>query len=43
MPDRPVFALIGDGAFHYNAVPSCLGVAEEYNLPIHVVVFKNGR
>ena len=29
MPERPVFALIGDGAFHYNAVPSCLGVAEE--------------
>ena len=43
MPDRPVFALVGDGAFHYNAVPSCLGVAEEYQLPIHVVVFNNGR
>jgi acetolactate synthase-1/2/3 large subunit len=43
MPDRPVFALIGDGAFHYNAVPSCLGVAEEYGLPIHVVIFNNGR
>ena len=43
MPERPVFALIGDGAFHYNAVPSCLGVAEEYQLPIHVVVFNNGR
>jgi acetolactate synthase-1/2/3 large subunit len=43
MPDRPVFALIGDGAFHYNAVPSCLGVAEEYRLPIHAVVFNNGR
>ena len=43
MPDQPVFALIGDGAFHYNAVPSCLGVAEEYGLPIHVVVFNNGR
>lgn len=43
LPERPVFALIGDGAFHYNAVPSCLGVAEEYNLPIHVVVFNNGR
>jgi acetolactate synthase I/II/III large subunit len=43
LPDRPVFALIGDGAFHYNAVPSCLGVAEEYRLPIHVVVFNNGR
>jgi thiamine pyrophosphate-dependent acetolactate synthase large subunit-like protein len=43
MPDRPVFTLIGDGAFHYNAVPSCLGVAEEYRLPIHAVVFNNGR
>ena len=43
LPDRPVFALIGDGAFHYNAVPSCLGVAEEYGLPVHVVVFNNGR
>jgi acetolactate synthase-1/2/3 large subunit len=42
-PNRPVFAFIGDGAFHYNAVPSCLGVAEEYQLPIHVVVFNNGR
>ena len=43
LPERPVFALIGDGAFHYNAVPSCLGVAEEYGLPIHAVVFNNGR
>jgi thiamine pyrophosphate-dependent acetolactate synthase large subunit-like protein len=43
MPDRPVFALIGDGAFHYNAAPSCFGVAEEYGLPIHCVIFNNGR
>jgi acetolactate synthase-1/2/3 large subunit len=43
LPERPVFALIGDGAFHYNAVPSCLGVAEEYRLPIHPVIFNNGR
>ena len=43
LPDRPVFAFIGDGAFHYNAVPSCLGVAEEYGLPIHCVIFNNGR
>src|SRR5439155_10497419 len=43
LPERPVFALIGDGAFHYNAVPSCLGVAEEYALPIHAVIFNNGR
>jgi acetolactate synthase-1/2/3 large subunit len=43
MPDRPVFALIGDGAFHYNAAPSCFGVAQEYGLPIHCVIFNNGR
>jgi thiamine pyrophosphate-dependent acetolactate synthase large subunit-like protein len=43
MPNRPVFALVGDGAFHYNAVPSCLGIAQEYQLPIHCVVFNNGR
>jgi len=43
LPERPVFALIGDGAFHYNAVPSCLGVSQEYGLPIHAVVFNNGR
>ena len=41
--DRPMFALIGDGAFHYNPVPSCLGVADEYRLPIHIVVFNNQR
>jgi acetolactate synthase I/II/III large subunit len=41
--DRPMFVLIGDGAFHYNPVPSCLGVAEEYGLPIHIVVFNNQR
>ena len=43
LPEQPVFALIGDGAFHYNPVPSCLGVAQEYQLPIHVVIFNNGR
>lgn len=43
MKDRPVFVLIGDGGFHYNPVPSCLGLAQEYNLPITVVVFNNQR
>lgn len=43
MPERPVFVLIGDGAFHYNAVPSCLGMAQEYGLPIHIVIFNNAR
>ena len=42
-PVLSVFALFGDGAFHYKAVPSCLGGAEEHGLPTHVVVFNNGR
>ena len=43
MKERPVFVLIGDGGFHYNPVPSCLGLAQEYELPIIVVVFNNQR
>ncbi len=41
--ERPVFVLVGDGGFHYNPVPSCLGLAQEYQLPIIVVVFNNQR
>jgi acetolactate synthase-1/2/3 large subunit len=43
LKERPVFVLIGDGGFHYNPVPSCLGLAQEYDLPIIVVVFNNQR
>jgi acetolactate synthase-1/2/3 large subunit len=43
MRERPVFVLIGDGGLHYNPVPSCLGLAQEYGLPIIVVVFNNQR
>ena len=43
MKQRPVFVLIGDGGFHYNPVPSCLGLAQEYALPITVIVFNNQR
>jgi acetolactate synthase-1/2/3 large subunit len=43
MPERTVFALVGDGAFHYNPAPACLGVAQEYSLPINIVVFNNQR
>ena len=43
MKERPVFVLIGDGGFHYNPVPSCLGLAQEYGLPVIVVVFNNQR
>lgn len=41
LEDRPVVALVGDGAFHYNAAPACLGVAQEYGLPLGIVVFNN--
>ncbi|MFC1815768.1 thiamine pyrophosphate-binding protein [Thermodesulfobacteriota bacterium] len=43
MQDRPVFVLLGDGAFHYNAAPACLGVSQEYGLPLGIVVFNNQR
>ncbi len=40
---RPVFVLLGDGAFHYNPVAGCLGVSQEYDLPIVIVLFNNQR
>lgn len=39
--DRPVIALIGDGAFHYNPVAGSLGAAQEHGLPVLVVLFDN--
>lgn len=41
LKDRPVFVLLGDGAFHYNAAPACLGVSQEYELPLGIVLFNN--
>ncbi len=43
LKDRPVFALLGDGAFHYNPVAACLGLSQEYDLPIIIVLFNNQR
>lgn len=43
LKEKPVFALLGDGAFHYNPVPACLGLAQEYDLPIVIVLFNNQR
>ncbi len=40
-PDRPVIALIGDGAFNYNPVLADLGFAQEYEIPILIVLFNN--
>ena len=43
MPDRPVVALMGDGSLLYNPVVQSLGVANEADLPILIIVFNNGK
>ncbi|WP_247730331.1 thiamine pyrophosphate-dependent enzyme [Halovivax limisalsi] len=41
-PDRLATVLMGDGSFHYNSVVAALGTAQEYDLPLLVVLFNNG-
>jgi acetolactate synthase-1/2/3 large subunit len=40
-PDDTVVCVIGDGAFHYNPVPAALGFAQQYGVPILIVVCNN--
>ena len=40
-PGRPVLALLGDGAFHYNPVVAAFGASQELGLPLVVVVLDN--
>ena len=40
-PDKAVVAVIGDGAFNYNPTLAALGFAQEYQVPILIVVFNN--
>jgi acetolactate synthase-1/2/3 large subunit len=40
-PSKPVVLLIGDGSFNYNPVPAGLGFAEEYGMPIMIVIMNN--
>lgn len=42
-PDRPVVALMGDGAFLYNPITQSLGAARDHDLPILIVVFNNKK
>jgi acetolactate synthase-1/2/3 large subunit len=42
LPDRTVVLLIGDGSFYYNPTLAGLGVCQEYNLPILILLFNNG-
>lgn len=39
--DRPVVALIGDGAFLYNPMIQGFGFAKEANLPILIIIYNN--
>jgi len=40
-PKRPVLCLIGDGAFNYDPGLAALGVCQEHNLPIMILLFNN--
>ena len=40
-PEDIVVCVIGDGAFNYNPVPACLGLAQQYGVPILVVICNN--
>ncbi|MFC1916259.1 thiamine pyrophosphate-dependent enzyme [Chloroflexota bacterium] len=40
--DRPVVLIVGDGTFSYNPVLAGLGLYQEYQLPVMVIVLNNG-
>ena len=40
-PKDMVVCVIGDGAFNYNPVPACLGLAQQYGVPILVIICNN--
>lgn len=39
--NRPVIAVLGDGAFNYNPVSAALGAAQQYRLPFMAIIFDN--
>lgn len=40
-PKRPVVCLIGDGSFNYDPALAALGLCQEYQMPIMIVLFNN--
>jgi acetolactate synthase-1/2/3 large subunit len=40
-PEDVVVCVIGDGAFNYNPIPACLGLAQQYRVPVLVVICDN--
>ncbi len=41
--DRPVVLFVGDGSFLYNPIVQALGAAQQYELPIIIVVCNNAK
>jgi acetolactate synthase-1/2/3 large subunit len=41
-PDRPVVLFVGDGSFNYNPALAALGLYQEYNLPVFIIIMNNG-
>ena len=42
-PKRPVVLFVGDGSFLYNPIVQALGAAQQYELPIMIVVCNNAK
>jgi acetolactate synthase-1/2/3 large subunit len=40
-PQQKVVCILGDGAWHYNPVPAALGFAQEYGIPLLIVLCNN--
>ena len=40
-PQQLVVSILGDGAWHYNPVPAALGFAQEYGVPLLIVLCNN--
>jgi acetolactate synthase I/II/III large subunit len=40
-PQQIVVSILGDGAWHYNPVPAALGFAQEYRVPLLIVLCNN--
>ena len=40
-PHDVVACVIGDGAFNYNPIPACLGLTQQYRVPVLVIICNN--
>jgi len=42
-PQQVVVCIVGDEAWHYNPAPAALGFAQEYGVPLLIVLCNNGQ